>query len=287
MVPREARAWATGFSRIFGKPMPSSTWCGVFAGTGVAHISGTVDPASDMETIDTELLLADLETLTRAVEKAERTARTAEPDAIAWLELVRQVEAEVSAGRVARDVAGDARATHQTGCSSATYRQTHHVRGQCIGVRTPRCGRGGAGIGEGCGRGRSGRGHQCDLRGPALAELPAEDRELFLDELGLSESALDRMIDAAYGLLRLLTFYTVNEKEAHAWTVPEGATAYDAAGRIHTDFQRGFIRAEVVPVDLFLARGGEHGARESGELRLEGRGYRVAAGDVIKFRFNV
>ena len=121
----------------------------------------------------------------------------------------------------------------------------------------------------------------------ALADLPEEDRDLFLEEMELSAPGLERMINAAYGLLNLLTFYTVNEKEARAWAVPEGATAYVAAGRIHTDFQRGFIRAEVVPVETFIARGGEQGAREAGEMRLEGRDYRVAAGDVIKFRFNV
>ncbi len=257
-----------------------------FAGTGVAHVSGSVDPASDMETIDTELLLADLETLNRAVEKAERTARTAEPDAIAWLELLRQVEGEVSAGRAARDVAvtPEQRAkldvlqlltakpvmyaanVSESGLPDAAEAEPVLARAATEGVPAVVI---------------------CATFEAALAELPEEDRELFLEEMGLSESALDRMIDAAYGLLRLLTFYTVNEKEAHAWTVPEGATAYDAAGRIHTDFQRGFIRAEVVPVESFLARGGEQGLRESGELRLEGRGYRVAAGDVIKFRFNV
>ena len=95
------------------------------------------------------------------------------------------------------------------------------------------------------------------------------------------------MIQAAYRLLNLLTFFTANSKEARAWTVPKGASAYDAAGEIHTDFQRGFIRAEVISVDAFVARGGEQGAKDAGEMRLEGKDYVVTEGDVIYFRFNV
>ena len=257
-----------------------------FAGAGVAHVSGAVDPASDMETIDTELLLADLESLARAVDRAERAARTSEADAIAWLELVRRVYGEVAAGRAVRDVDVTpeqrgkldvlqlltakpvmyAANVSESGLTDSTEAGPVVARAASEDVPAVVI---------------------CATFEAALAELPEEDQGLFLEEMGLSESGLDRMIKAAYGLLRLLTFYTVNEKEAHAWTVPKGATAYEAAGRIHTDFQRGFIRAEVVPVESFLALGGEQGARESGQLRLEGRDYRVAPGDVIKFRFNV
>ena len=257
-----------------------------FEGTGVAHVSGKVDPASDIETIDTELLLADLQTLTRAVDKAERLARTAEADAIAWLELLRRVEAEVAAGRAARDLAVTpeqrvkldviqlltakpvmyAANVSESGLAEAAEAEPVLARAAADGVPVVVI---------------------CATFEAALAELPEPDRDLFLEEMELLASGLDRMIGAAYGLLRLSTFYTVNDKEAHAWTVPDGATAYDAAGRIHTDFQRGFIRAEVVPVESFLALGGEQGARESGQLRLEGRDYRVAHGDVIKYRFNV
>lgn len=257
-----------------------------FAGAGVAHVSGTVDPASDMETIDTELLLADLESLARAVGRAERAARTGEADAVAWLELVRRMHGEVAAGRAARDVpmTPEQRGrldelrlltakpvmyvanVSETGLTDAAEAEPVTARAAAEGVPAVVV---------------------CATFEAALAELPGQDRELFLEEMGLSASGLDRTADAAYGLLRLLTFYTVNDKEARAWALPEGATAYTAAGRIHTDFQRGFIRAEVVSVESFLALGGEQGARESGALRLEGRGYRVAPGDVIKFRFSV
>ena len=257
-----------------------------FAGSGVAHVSGTVDPVSDMDTIDTELLLADLETLTRAEEKAERRARTSEADAIAWLELVRRVHGDVAAGRAVRDVAiapeqrSKLDVLQLLTAKPVMYAANVSESGltdaaEADPVLTRAATEGGPAV------------VICATFEAALAELPEQDRDLFLGEMGLSAPGLERTINAAYGLLNLLTFYTVNEKEARAWTVPEGATAYVAAGRIHTDFQRGFIRAEVVPVETFVSRGGEQGAREAGELRLEGRDYRVARGDVIKFRFNV
>ena len=257
-----------------------------FAGSGVAHVSGTVDPVSDMDTIDTELLLADLETLTRAEEKAERRARTSEADAIAWLELVRRVHGEVAAGRAVRDVAiapeqrSKLDVLQLLTAKPVMYAANVSESGltdaaEADPVLTRAATEGGPAV------------VICATFEAALAELPEQDRDLFLGEMGLSAPGLERMINAAYGLLNLLTFYTVNEKEARAWTVPEGATAYVAAGRIHTDFQRGFIRAEVIPVETFVSRGGEQGAREAGELRLEGRDYRVARADVIKFRFNV
>ena len=254
-----------------------------FAATGVAHVSGTVDPASDMETIDTELLLADLETLTRAVDKAGRLARTGEADAVAWLELLRRVERGAAGGRAARDaeMTSEQRGkldglqlltakpvmyaanVSESGLADAAEAEPVLARAAAEGVPAVVI---------------------CAAFEAALADLPAPDRELFLEEMGLSASGLDRMIDAAYGLLRLLTFYSVNDKEAHAWAVPEGATAYEAAGRIHTDFQSGFIRAEVIPVESFIALGGEQGAAQAGRMRLEGRNYQVARGDVIKFR---
>ena len=120
-----------------------------------------------------------------------------------------------------------------------------------------------------------------------LAQLTPAEQQEFLADLGLEEPGLNRMIAAAYDLLGLQTFYTAGPKEVRAWTVRRGATAYDAAGEIHTDFQRGFIRAEIIGYDNFIARGGEQGAKAAGEMRLEGRDYVVAEGDVIHFRFNV
>jgi ribosome-binding ATPase YchF (GTP1/OBG family) len=120
-----------------------------------------------------------------------------------------------------------------------------------------------------------------------IAQLDESDRQEFLDELGLEESGLAQVIRAGYSLLELLTFFTVGKKEVRAWTVRDGSTAPQAAGRIHTDFERGFIRAEVTAYDEFVDLGGEQGAREAGKLRLEGKAYIVNEGDIMHFRFNV
>ena len=120
-----------------------------------------------------------------------------------------------------------------------------------------------------------------------IATLPPEDREHFLTDLGLHETGLTRMIHAAYELLGLITFYTAGPKEARAWTVHKGAKAPEAAGEIHTDFERGFIRAETIAFDDFIAFGGETGAKDAGKMRSEGKDYVVQDGDVLLFRFNV
>jgi ribosome-binding ATPase YchF (GTP1/OBG family) len=120
-----------------------------------------------------------------------------------------------------------------------------------------------------------------------IADMPDEDKKLFLEDMGMDEPGLNRVIRAAYQLLGLQTYFTAGPKEVRAWTVPAGATAPQAAGVIHTDFERGFIRAEVAAYDDFVAHGGEQGAKEAGKLRLEGKDYVVRDGDVIHFRFNV
>ncbi|MBW8906661.1 MAG: DUF933 domain-containing protein, partial [Betaproteobacteria bacterium] len=120
-----------------------------------------------------------------------------------------------------------------------------------------------------------------------IADMPDEDKQLFLEDMGMDEPGLNRMIRAAYQLLGLQTYFTAGPKEVRAWTISAGATAPQAAGAIHTDFERGFIRAEVAAYDEFVAHGGEQGAKEAGKLRLEGKDYVVRDGDVIHFRFNV
>jgi ribosome-binding ATPase len=120
-----------------------------------------------------------------------------------------------------------------------------------------------------------------------IADMPDDDKKLFLEDMGMQEPGLNRVIRAAYELLGLQTYFTAGPKEVRAWTIPAGATAPQAAGVIHTDFERGFIRAEVATYDDFVAHGGEQGAKEAGKLRLEGKDYVVRDGDVIHFRFNV
>ena len=257
-----------------------------FAGEGVTHVTGTVDSSADMETIDTELLLADLETLGRALDKAERQAKTNDADALAWRDLLKRALAELDTGCAARDIALTAEdRTRLDSLQLITAKPVMYVANvdeSALGDVAPAAPVLARAEAEGTRAVAI-----CAAFEAALTQFPEHERGAFLEEMGLEAPGLDRVIRAAYGLLRLLSFYTVNEKEARAWAVPDGATAYEAAGLIHRDFQRGFIRAEVVPVARYMARGGEQGVREAGEMRSEGRGYRVADGDVIRFRFNV
>ena len=257
-----------------------------FDGDGVAHVSGRVDPADDMEIIHTELLLADLESVCRALDKAERQAKTNDAEALVRRDRLQNVQAELASGRAARDIglAPEERAPLD-GLQLITAKPMMYVANVDESALPD------APCAQPVLAAAAAQGVPAVVIGAAfeaaLTQLPARERSAFLEELGLPAPGLAVMIRAAYRLLRLQTFYTVNSKEARAWTLPEGETAYAAAGRIHKDFQRGFICAEVIPVDTFIARGGEHGAREAGEMRLEGRSYRVAHGDVIRFRFNV
>ena len=257
-----------------------------FASEDIAHVSGKLDPIGDIEVVNTELLLADLETVQRGFEKADRQAKNNEKEALAWRDILKRVLTELEAGRPVREMTLEAHErkalknlqlitakplmyvanVNETGLENNPYldRVLEFAEGEGVPVVTI-----------------------CAAFEAALVQLPAEERSAFLAELGLEEPGLDRMIRAAYGLLELQTFYTAGPKEVRAWTVRRGASAYDAAGEIHTDFQRGFIRAAVIPFEAFIAGKGEQGAREAGEMRLEGKDYVVAEGDVIHFRFNV
>jgi len=257
-----------------------------FASDDIAHVSGQLDPISDIEVVNTELLLADLEAVQRSFEKAERQAKTNEKDALAWRDLLQRVLTELEAGRPVREMELQPQEKRslknlqlitakplmyvanvdEAGLENNPYLDLvlEFAEGEGIPVVTI-----------------------CAAFEAALAQLPVEEQSAFLSELGLEEPGLDRMIQAAYRLLNLQTFYTAGPKEVRAWTVRKGASAYDAAGEIHTDFQRGFIRAAVISLETFIARNGEQGAKEAGEMRLEGRDYVVAEGDVIHFRFNV
>ena len=257
-----------------------------FADEDVTHVAGKIDPAGDIEVIETELLLADLETLTKAHERAERQAKTNEKEAVAWRDLLALVRNGLDAGTAVRhiELAREDRQQLQqlhlitakpvmyvANVAEASDADNPHV--EAVRERAARDGAATIVI--------------CAALEAELAQLAPDEQQEFLADLGLEEPGLHRMIAAAYDLLGLQTFYTAGPKEVRAWTVRRGATAYGAAGEIHTDFQRGFIRAEVISYGNFIARGGEQGAKAAGEMRLEGRDYVVAEGDVIHFRFNV
>jgi ribosome-binding ATPase len=257
-----------------------------FENDDVTHVSGRVDPLHDIEIIDTELMLADLETVQKSLQRAERAAKTNEKTAVARRDGLKKLLDALEQGRPARSVVLDQRAATE-------LRDLHLITAKPVMYI--------ANVAEGDSEASplvapvkalaAEQGAELVVISAAieaeLARLPESERAQFLDSLGLEEPGLNRVIRSAYRLLGLKTFYTAGPKEVRAWTVGRHATAPEAAGVIHTDFQRGFIRAEVISYEQFIARRGEQGAREAGELRLEGKTYVVEEGDVIHFRFNV
>lgn len=257
-----------------------------FENDDVTHVSGRVDPIDDIETIETELMLADLETVQKSLQRAERAAKTNEKSAVARRNVLQKLAAALEQGRAVRDLELD-------DADREVLRELHLLTAKPVMYI--------ANVAEGSAEDDPLVARVCEYaaaRGAEvvvisasieaeLAQLPEAERGEFLQDLGLTEPGLNRVIRSAYRLLGLKTFYTAGPKEVRAWTVRRDATAYDAAGAIHTDFQRGFIRAEVIAYESYIQRGGEQGAREAGELRLEGKTYVVQEGDVIHFRFNV
>jgi ribosome-binding ATPase len=257
-----------------------------FEGGDVIHVAGRVDPLSDIDVVDTELALADLATLEKALERAVKAARSGDKEAVRRRTFLERVKAQLDAGRAVRALAlaeEERRELRELqlltakpvmyvanvaehGFSDNPLLETVEQRARAEGAVTVAV---------------------CAAIEAEIAQLPEAERAEFLTELGLNEPGLNRVIRGAYRLLGLETFFTAGPKEVRAWTVRLGATAPQAAGVIHTDFERGFIRAEVIAFDDYLAGKGEAGARDAGKLRLEGKEYVVREGDVMHFRFNV
>ncbi len=257
-----------------------------FESGDVTHVEGRVDPAGDVEVINTELALADLATVEKNLERASKAAKTGAKDAIAWRDFLSRVQQHldqtlpVRSMQMTPEEAVALRELHLLTTKPALYianvdesgfQDNPHLdaltaladseQAQVVAV--------------------------CAAMEAEIALLDEADKDDFLTELGMTEPGLNRVIRAAYTLLGLQTFFTAGPKEARAWTMPIGASAPQAAGEIHTDFERGFIRAEVVGFEDYVANNGEQGAKDVGRWRLEGRDYVVAEGDVIHFRFNV
>ncbi len=257
-----------------------------FDDPNVVHVAGEINPVSDLETIDTELALADLDGVERAIDKAERKARAGEKDAVAKLAVYERVQAHLSEGRPVRSMEfSDVERPIVRDLFLLTAKPAMYI------ANVSEDGLGGNPYVDAV---REYAAHEgadvVVISGNLEAELALledEDRSEMLAEYGLKEPGLSKVIRAAYHLLGLRTFFTAGPKEARAWTVKQGATAPNAAGEIHTDFEKGFIRAEVVSYSEFAEHGGELGAKEAGKWRLEGRDYVVQEGDVIFFRFNV
>lgn len=257
-----------------------------FDDDNVVHVAGRVDPLSDVDVIETELGLADLATVEKGLARAQKAARVGDKEALRLQALLERVQAGLNEGRPARRIGftDEERRLVAPLCLLTLKPVLYVANVSEHGFRdNPRLAaleqRAAA---EGAGVVAVSAALEADMAG-----LPAEDKQHLLEELGLEEPGLDRLAHAAYRLLGLLTYFTVGPKEVRAWTIHAGETAPQAAGAIHSDFEKGFIRAEVVAYDDFVGLGGEAGAREAGRLRLEGRDYVVRDGDVMHFRFNV
>ena len=259
-----------------------------FADPNIAHVGGALDPAADAETVETELMLADLDSLERRADPLVKRSRGDDKEARAMLALVERAKAHLEDGRPARslDVAGDELALFRR-MQLLTAKPVMYV----CNVDEDAAAAGNA-LSARVAERAAAEDAACVVISAAIeaevAQLAeADERAEFLAAIGLEEPGLARFIRAGYALLGLITFFTAAPKEARAWTLPDGARAARAAGAVHTDFERGFISAETISFDDFIACGGEQGAREAGRMRQEGRDYVVRDGDVILFRFNV
>ena len=252
----------------------------------VTHVSGEVDPIADAETVETELMLADLESLERRVVPLRKKAQSGDKDAKAEVDLMDRVLALLREGRPARELqvpADEQRAFAML--NLLTSKPLLYV----LNVDENSAATGNALSEKAAAMARE-KGAAFVVISAAIeaevAQLPADEQAEYLAELGLDEPGLDRMIRAGYRLLDLVTFFTAGPKEARAWTVPAGSRAPKAAGVIHTDFERGFIRAQTIAYQDYVTLGGETAARDAGRARDEGKDYIVSDGDVILFKFN-
>jgi len=257
-----------------------------FESTDVIHVAGKVDPLSDIETIDTELALADLATVEKGLDRAAKASKSGDKDAVRKRDLLERVKSHLDGAKPVRAMVlsdeewRDLRELQLLTAKPVMYVANVSEAGfqgnallQAIELRAAAEGAVVVPV--------------CAAIEAEIAQLDEADRLEFLAELGLKEPGLNRVIRGAYTLLGLLTYFTAGPKEVRAWTVRRGSTAPQAAGVIHTDFERGFIRAEVIAYADYIAGQGEAGAREAGKLRLEGKEYVVREGDVMHFRFNV
>ncbi len=258
-----------------------------FEDENVTHIDGSIDPRRDIETIETELLLKDLETVERRIESVSKKAKSGEKKLKEEVEFCNRVLDHLSKGKMAHyfPYASNEKffleslwlLTSKPVMYIANVDEQEYVEGNSkISLIREIADREGAPVVP-----------ICSKLEAEVAQLSPEERDGFLKDLGIEESGLTKVIREAYKLLDLITFFTGNPNELHAWSLKRGSTAYEAAGRIHSDFQRGFIRAEVVKAEDLIRCGSEASVREQGGMSLQGKEYEVKEGDVIYFRFNV
>jgi hypothetical protein len=257
-----------------------------FENDDIVHVAGKVDPLSDIEIINTELALADMESVEKSIQRTSKVAKSGDKDAKAKLAVLEKVKAQLDEGKPVRALQLEKEEKVQVrDLFLLTIKPTMYIANvdeggfennpQLDAVRKLAEQEGAPVV------------PVCAAIEAEMMELDDDEKQEFLSEMGLDEPGLNRVIRAGYTLLGLQTYFTAGEKEVRAWTVKIGATAPQAAGVIHTDFEKGFIRAEVTSYDDFIQYNGESGAKEAGKLRLEGKEYIVKDGDVMHFRFNV
>ncbi len=257
-----------------------------FENDDVTHVSGSINPIDDIETINTELALADLESVERQLDKATRNAKTGKKEDIAHRDALAGIKAHLDEGLPVRsmdlsDLQKDIlRSVHLITAKPVMYVANVDEDGF---VDNPHL----QAVEEYAANERAEVVAICAAIEAEIAVLDEEDKAEFLADLGAKEPGLNRVIRHGYNLLGLQTFFTAGPKEVRAWTTKIGAAAPQAAGEIHTDFEKGFIRAETISFADFVELGGEHGAKDAGKLRLEGKDYIVQEGDIMLFRFNV
>ncbi|WP_027964568.1 redox-regulated ATPase YchF [Halalkalibacillus halophilus] len=260
-----------------------------FDDENVTHVSGKVDPISDIETINLELILADLETVTKRIPRVEKLTKQKDKDALQEYDVLKKLQEALENEQPARAI-------------EFTKEQMKHVKQLHLLTSKPILYVANVGedelldvdsnenvkkVQEFAANENAGVIVVCAKVESEIAELEGEEKAEFLSELGIEEAGLDQLIKASYDMLGLATYFTAGEQEVRAWTFKQGMTAPQTAGIIHTDFERGFIRAETVSYDDLMAAGSEAAAKEKGKVRLEGKEYLVKDGDVIHFRFNV
>ncbi len=257
-----------------------------FEDENVTHVAGKVSPKDDIETINAELALADLETIEKAILRAQKAARSGDKNAVIELALLERIKKQLNDGKPARAL--DFSKEEKPLLNSfhlLTLKPTLYVANVAENgfENNPLLDE----VKKIAESEKAAVVVICAALEAEIAELDDTEKQIFLAELNLAEPGLDRLIHAAYKLLGLETYFTAGEKEVRAWTIHKGDTAPQAAGVIHTDFEKGFIRAEVISYDDFIRFGGEQGTKEAGKWRLEGKDYIVQDGDVMHFRFNV
>jgi GTP-binding protein YchF len=252
----------------------------------VTHVEGSVDPIRDAETIETELMLADMDSLEKRLYNLVKRARSGDKDSIAQVALIEPILAGLRDGRPARFSIPKGEEENVRRLQLLTSKPVLYV----CNVEEANAATGNAHSEKVFARAKA-EGAKAVVVSAAIeaeiSQMAEEDRGEFLETLGLSDSGLDRVIAAGYGLLGLITYFTVGPKEARAWTIIKGMKGPQAAGVIHGDFERGFIAAETIAYDDFVALGGEQAAKEAGKMRVEGKEYVVRDGDILLFRFNV